>query len=220
MWDVPGVEEIGKKLINVINRAFPRAKGKIDTQPVFKHVTEKIEVPARLYSYAEYQKAKETINNIIKGTNTPELIWNNFLKEIKENEKIKPHGPWDNKLSDFGIYKKQEALVKQYEEQEQNQKYPVELHVLRIADIAIVTNPFELFAEYGLRIEGRSKAKLTFVVQLSAGDYAGYLPTQRAIEGSNYKGYSALVNRVGPEGGQVLVNETVKTIEKIWQNKL
>jgi hypothetical protein len=215
MWDVAGIEEIGRKLINVIDRAYSHAIDKIETTTVFKHIIEKIEVPTRLYSHEEYQKAKETINSIIRGANTPELIWDNFLKEIIENEKIKKYGPWDNKLSDFGIYKKQEALVKQYEEQDKNQTYPVELHVIRIGDIVICTNPFELFAEYGLRMEGRSKAKLTFVVQLSAGDYAGYLPTKRAIEGSNYKGYSALVNKVGPEGGQVLVNKTVDMIEKI-----
>jgi hypothetical protein len=216
MWDTLGTAKIGKKLLNVIDRAFPRAKDKIETKTVIKHITEKIEIPTRLYSYEEYQKAKKTIKGIIKGTNTVELVWDNFLQEIKENEKIKEHGPWDNKLSDYGIYKKQEALVKQYEDQDKRRSYPVELHVIRIGDIAICTNPFELFAEYGLRIEGRSKAKLTFVVQLSAGDYAGYLPTQRAIEGSSYKGYSALVNSVGPEGGQALVDRTVNIIESIW----
>jgi hypothetical protein len=215
MWDVSGVEEIGRKLINVINRAFPRAKDKVETNPVFKHAIEKIEVPSRLYTLEEYQKAKETIKGIIKDTKTPELIWDNFLREIKKNEKIKEYGPWDNKLSDFGIYKKQEALVKQYEEQERNQTYSVELHVLRISDIVMVTNPFEMFAEYGLQIEGRSKAKLTFVVQLSAGNYAGYLPTQKAIKGKAYRGYSALVNKVGPEGGQILVEKTIEMIEKI-----
>lgn len=216
MWDVQGTVEIGEKLINAINRAYPQAITNIETKAVFKHVIEKIEIPARLYCKEEYQKAKETIRSIIKGTNTPELVWDNFLKEINENEKIKNHGPWDNKLSDFGIYKKLEALIKQYKEQDQNRFYPVELHVIRINDVAICTNPFELFTDYGFRIEGRSKAKLTFLIQLSAGDYAGYLPTQRAIEGTNYRGYSALVNSVGHEGGQVLVDETVKAIESIW----
>lgn len=218
MWDVPGIVEIGKKLINAIDKAYPRAKDNIETKMIFKHVTEKIEIPARLYNDNEYKKAKATIKNIIKGANTPELIWDNFLKEIKENEKIKSHGPWDNKLSDFGIYKKQEALVKQYEAQGKHRLYPVELHIIRIGDIAICTNPFELFADYGFRIEGRSKAKLTFIVQLCAGGYAGYLPTQRAIEGDSYRGYSALVNSVGPEGGQALVEHSVKLINDMFSN--
>jgi len=44
---------------------------------------------------------------------------------------------------------------------------PAELHVLRLGDVAMVTCPFELFIDYGMRIQARSKALLTFVVQLS-----------------------------------------------------
>ena len=42
---------------------------------------------------------------------------------------------------------------------------------------------------------------------------AGYLPTPKAVKG---QGYSAEVYTVGPEGGQVLVNETVKRINQLW----
>jgi hypothetical protein len=58
----------------------------------------------------------------------------------------------------------------------------------------------------------RSKAKQTFDVQL-CGDYGGYLPTLRATQGG---GYSALVSKVGPEGGQILVDESVKAISSIF----
>lgn len=44
--------------------------------------------------------------------------------------------------------------------------YPIEIHVVRIGDIAIATNPFELYLDYGIRINGRSPAIQTFVVQL------------------------------------------------------
>ena len=88
----------------------------------------------------------------------------------------------------------------------------VELHVIRLDDVAICTNPFELYLDYGLRIESRSKAVLTLTSQLTAGR-AGYLPTPKAVKGG---GYSAIVYTVGPEGGQVLVNETVKRINQLW----
>jgi hypothetical protein len=92
----------------------------------------------------------------------------------------------------------------------------MELHVIRLGDVAFATNPFELFADFGFRISGRSRARQTFLVQLSC-DSCGYLPTERAIKGG---GYSAMVNRVGPEGGQVLVNETIKCINELWNNPL
>ena len=38
-----------------------------------------------------------------------------------------------------------------------------------IGDLGIVTNPFELFLDYALRIKARSPAPQTAVVQLAAG---------------------------------------------------
>ena len=220
MWDVPGTVEIGKRLVKAIDDAFPGVKNNISTKPIFKHIVKNIEIPTRKYSKEDCKKAMAIIKKIRskdpKDPNSPETAWSRFLEEIKENEKTKEYGPWDNKLSDYGIVMKQEALVKQYADQDQHQIFPVELHVVRCGEVCFATNPFELFMEYGIRIEGRSKAKLTFVVQLSSGDYGGYLPTQQAIEGKGYRGYGALVNAVGPEGGQVLVNETVSAINDLF----
>jgi len=89
---------------------------------------------------------------------------------------------------------------------------PAEFHVIRLGDTALVTNPFELFVDYGIRIQARSKAMLTFVVQLSC-HASGYLPTARAIRGG---GYSAEEYLVGPDGGRVLVDESVKRINALW----
>ena len=89
---------------------------------------------------------------------------------------------------------------------------PIEFHVIRLGDIALATNPFELYLDYGIRIEARSRAALTFLVQLSC-QHSGYLPTEKAIRGG---GYSADKFVIGPEGGQVLVDETVRRINALW----
>ena len=89
---------------------------------------------------------------------------------------------------------------------------PIEFHVLRLGDVVIATNPFELYLDYGIRIKARSPAALTFLVQ-TACQQAGYLPTIKAVKGG---GYSADKFIVGPEGGQVLVNETVRLIKEMW----
>jgi len=89
---------------------------------------------------------------------------------------------------------------------------PAEFHVIRLGDIAIATNPFEMYLDYGIRMKARSKAILTFLVQLSC-QHSGYLPTEKAVKGGSY---SADKYIVGPEGGQVLVNETVKRINLMW----
>jgi len=90
---------------------------------------------------------------------------------------------------------------------------PVELHVLRLGDIAMATNPFELYLDYGIRMKARSPAMLTLLVQLSC-QHCGYLPTAKAVQGG---GYSADKFVVGPEGGQVLVDETLRRIDALWR---
>ena len=90
--------------------------------------------------------------------------------------------------------------------------HPAELHVLRLGDIAMATNPFELYHDYGVRIEARSAAPLTMLVQICSG-HSGYLPTDRAVKAG---GYSADKFIVGPVGGQVLVEETVRNINELF----
>jgi hypothetical protein len=102
----------------------------------------------------------------------------------------------------------------------------MELHVLRLGDMAIATNPFELFVDYGVQIEARSPAVQTFLIQLAApGPQDAYcLPTPRAVAGgalnenpfTNYSG-TVMNNMVGPEGGQVLVERTVEAIRDLWK---
>ena len=86
---------------------------------------------------------------------------------------------------------------------------PVEIHVIRLGDIAFVTAPFEYYLDFGDRIKGRSQAVQTFVVQL-AGSRA-YLPTERAASGCSYGAVPASC-RVAPAGGQMIVDEAVRII--------
>lgn len=95
-----------------------------------------------------------------------------------------------------------------------NPVYDSEIHVLRLGDVAICTNQFELFTDFGIRMQARSKALQTIVIQLAGP--GTYLPTAKAMAGG---GYSAVCqsNVVGAEGGQILVDETLKIIDSFWE---
>ncbi len=86
--------------------------------------------------------------------------------------------------------------------------------MLRIGDVAIATNPFELYLDYGVQMKARSPAEQTFLIQLAAGS-GKYLPTPKAIDGGSYSALP-VSNLVGPEGGQALVDETVQAIRSFW----
>jgi len=89
---------------------------------------------------------------------------------------------------------------------------PIEFHVLRLGDVALATCPFELYLDYAVRIQARSPAVPTLLIQLCSGA-SGYLPSARGVQGG---GYSADKFRVGPEGGQVLVEETLRQIGNLF----
>jgi hypothetical protein len=106
------------------------------------------------------------------------------------------------------------AVVECFDGHRTAEPVPVEIHALRVGDTALATNPFELFLDYGLRIKARSPAAQTMVVQLAAGT-GSYLPTERAVRGGGY-GAMPAVSAVGPEGGQELVEETLRMIGELF----
>ncbi len=217
MWDVPGIVEIGKRIAHAVDTVYPSAKSTIKTQVAFGHVVKDIKLPARRYSEEEFKKASAIVAEIMTrepaDQNSPETAWNRFLKIMHDNEKTQKFGPWDNKETDFGIMKINQVLIGQYEKQDTTPDFSMELHAIRLGDVAFATNPFETYMDYGFRITSRSRAAQTFLIQL-CGDTGGYLPTARALPG---RGYSAMVSNVGPEGGQVMVEETVKAINDMWK---
>jgi hypothetical protein len=108
-----------------------------------------------------------------------------------------------------------QAAVDRYERQQAGElkPYKMELHAIRLGDIAIATNDFELFTDFGIQVKARSQALQTFIIQLAGP--GSYVPSERAARGG---GYSAIVesNKVGSEGGQVLTERTVEAIKTLW----
>lgn len=104
-------------------------------------------------------------------------------------------------------------VVDQYDGIREAEPFPAEVHVIRLGDLAIATNPFELFLDYGLRIKAQSRAAQTMLVQLTGRGL--YLATADAIA---YGGYGAMpaISTVGPEGGEQLVSGTLALIKEAF----
>lgn len=216
MWDLPGMTEAGRRLALTIAAAYPVAEKHIQRYPVFKHIATEIQLPFRTVTEQEYATAKAWVEDIRsrepEHADAPGTAFNRFLADIKAAEAVQQYGPWDNKNSDYGILRKKEIILEQYTHHRAHPFYSAPVHVIRIGDAVMATNPFELFVDYGARIKCRSKAAQTFVVQL-CDDYGDYLPTQLAIDGG---GYSAIATPVGPDGGTVLVEETIRLINSLF----
>ena len=87
---------------------------------------------------------------------------------------------------------------------------PIEVYVLRLGDMAFATNPFELYLDFGVRIQERSEAVQTFIVQLAGS--GNYVAPQRTVAGGAYGSQ----REWGPQAGRDLVEGTVSLINELW----
>ncbi|MCH7556047.1 MAG: hypothetical protein IIB56_01160 [Planctomycetes bacterium] len=187
------LDEIARRIVRAVDDAYEAVKNDRHTDVPLIHKVETIRLPMRLVTEVEYTEAKEAVEKA--------------AAHIEQNSEA---AVWE-----YPRKKWYEMTVNRFNRQKTEPKptYEMELHVLRIGDVAICTNSFELFTDYGIRMKARSKAVQTFVVQLVGP--GTYLPTEKAIRGGHY---SAVVHSslVGPEGGNVLVNRTVNIINSLW----
>jgi hypothetical protein len=188
------LEEIGRRVAQAVEETYETVKNNRYEDVEFTHNIEYLTLPVQLVTKEEYEFAK----NMVKKYE------NEIEADPKAADKLLGSMTWND------------GVVKRYEMQKkgQNTEHKAEIHVLRIGDIAICTNEFELFTDYGIQIQARSNALQTFIIQLAGP--GTYLPTEKAMEGG---GYSAIIQSilVGPEGGRILVNRMVEDINKLWK---
>jgi hypothetical protein len=89
------------------------------------------------------------------------------------------------------------------------------IHVLRIGDALICTNPAELFVEFGLQIRESSPARVTFVTELTDG-YVGYVPTLKAFERGGYETWCALSSQLDKSAGDQIVRTTQQLSQQLF----
>ena len=189
--DLTRTEELGRRIADAFVDVADVIAADIRTDVPLVHKVVQFDVPARRVTEAEYARSKPLYDQLI------------------EKEKLVGPDYWN-----MNFYKL--TVDRHRAQQTADPQYPIEMHVLRLGDIAIATNPFELFVDYGVQIQARSPAQQTVLIQLASPmDFGYYVPTPKAIEGG---GYSAIVEQslVGPAGGQELVDRTVREIGELW----
>ncbi|HDP35104.1 MAG TPA: hypothetical protein ENN29_08355 [Candidatus Hydrogenedentes bacterium] len=191
MRSEPGMREMARRIVNGVAYALETAQTARNADPVFRHHVESLDLPVRQVTDEEYTEAR------------------------KELEKLLASGDVQPGSRDAAMVRRARNVVECYEKQDAESVYTMDLHVMRLGDVAIATNPFELYLEYGLQIKARSNAAQTFLSQLT-NDRGRYLPTRRAVAGGAY-GSRITDNRVGPEGGDALVARTLDIIARLWE---
>lgn len=205
-------KQIAMQISDAVISILPYMKEHVEWNPIFVHRMRTFELSRRFID-TEYVFYNNKIN-AIEAAEESKRKYKEMLDELKNNPDIKNKTRWYSSAS--GAYtsmKSQLNVIERSKLQHIQPKIPIEVHVVRIGDMVIATNPFELYLDYGIRIKGRSPAVQTFVVQL-AGD-GTYLPTSRSVAGGSY-GAGSRESIIGPEGGQELVENTLAIIDEVW----
>jgi hypothetical protein len=192
MYDISGCNKAGKRIANEIISVYEEIS-ELQEEAVFFHKVCRIDLPIRKATMKEYEHAVRELEYYIEKNKEKESF--NF----EDNARMHVHA----------------GTIKRYREQQFREVIPVEVHVVRLGNIAIVTNPFELFLDYGNRMKARSYSEQTFVVQLCCGSL-GYLPTEKAEMAGHYSAYISS-GWVGHEGGDLLTRVTIEEINNMWK---
>lgn len=185
-------QEIGRRVADTVVDVLEPASRDVRFQLPFRHLLQPVELPRRIVTDVEAEGVRED------------------LAKLQQEEMA-------TGKNNTRIIQRCLRVLERFAQQKQAPTIPMRLHVVRLGDIAFATNRFELFLDYGVRIKSRSPAVQTFLIQL-ASDYhwtGTYLPSERAVANKGYGG-GVYDNEVGPEGGRVIVEETVRCLASLW----
>ena len=190
MFDLVGMKKAGKRIANEIIDVYDDGLDEIQEEVEFEHRVCKMQLPLRRATLADEKTAVEGIRNYFAQKEGD--------VDFNDAAKLQVH---------LGVLKRMEL-------QEVMNTVEINSHIIRLGSVAIATNPFELFLDYGNKIKARSHAEQTFLIQLADGS-EGYLPTEKAEKGGHYSAFISS-GSVGHQGGEQLVLETLKNINEMF----
>ncbi|NLB56336.1 MAG: hypothetical protein GX811_11335 [Lentisphaerae bacterium] len=205
-WNMAIRKDIAERISVAFNEVLSWAGKDIKTELPLQHVVKTVYLSKRLITDEEYEYAKTGLKDLEQqafktdGTLLERLRANSILVESR------------------GRFFR---AMKRYEVQKDEPKYPMELHVIRIGNIAFASNRFELYMDFQHRMQARSPFEQTFIVQLAGqpgADGGRYLCTERGAWGRGYSA-SMFCNIVSPQGGQELVEETLNVLYELHKSE-
>ena len=190
--------DIAERILLALRDIYSWAKKDIQTRVTVKHRMETVALSRRMITEQEAAWCRETLEKMRDamptGGTPAELSYaqSRYKSMMGRNERA----------------------LERYAVQQEEPTIPMRLHAVRIGEIAFATNRFELYMDFMHRIQARSPFIQTFVVQLAGEEGGSYVATER---GRADKGYSASLfcNQISPEGGQELVEHTIRLLGEL-----
>lgn len=203
-------QELAVRIADAVDAVLPRLAAVRESAPCFAHRVEEVSLARRCLSDADVQEAQAEAATL-------QAEYARLKVELDAHPERRTQPQWYVPITQ--AYRRMmwfNGVPQRREIERVSPRMSVEAHVIRLGDLAIATNPFEYYLDFGIRIKARSPAVQTFVVQLAGA--GTYVPTERAVAGRSYGAVPASTP-VGPEGGRELAEWTIRTLKTLWESQ-
>jgi hypothetical protein len=200
-------QEIAARIAAAVEGALPLAALERQSNPFLQHRCETVDLPRRRLTDADVREA-------LAGGEPHRQAYARLLAELEAHPELREKPRWYVPITyEYRRWRWHASVELRHDLEAVQPTMPVELHAVRLGDLAFATNPFEYYLDYGIRIKARSPAMQTFLVQLAGA--GSYVPSARSLAGKGYGSVPASTP-VGPEGGDRIAEWTVASLKDLW----
>ncbi len=200
-------QQIASRLADAVDAVLPHLAAERQAAPGLRHQVEIVDLARRRLSQPDVQEAMAEAEPL-------RAEYERLRAELEAQPAKRDEPHWYVPIT--AAYRRMmwcEGVKTRWELEQTQPRLPIELHAIRLGDLAIATNPFEYYLDFGIRIKARSPALQTFVVQLAGA--GTYVPTERAVAGKSYGAIPASTP-IGPQGGREVVEWTLEALKRLW----
>jgi hypothetical protein len=195
-------EDIANRIVAAFDEVLSWAGKEKFAAPALKHEVRKVELSRRMFPQIMVEEEKRNYENYMAEE---------YAADGEKWEMLRQNSTLTSRRN------RCQGVVKRAAIQEQEPYITTVVHAVKLGNVAFASNRFELYMDFMHRIQARSPFEQTFIVQLVSDEFGtgSYLATERGVAN---KGYSAspYCNQVSPQGGQELVNETLKVLAELY----
>jgi len=200
-------QEIAHRLAGAVDEVLPVIKPVARSRMIVRHIAAEVELPLNNLS-------QKDVDDALADAEKFKALYEAEKARIEADPSIRQQPRWYKEVTRLhrSMTWKQSVAARYQRQQSGVTTCSVPVHVVRLDDMVLASNPFEYYLDFGLRIKARSPFEQTFLVQLCGR--GTYLAPYRSITGGGYGSIPAN-NVVGPEGGSLLCEKTLEFIHEL-----
>jgi len=201
-------EEIAHRIADAVEGVLGWLGGTLDSSPGLRHEARTLRLPMRTLTEDDVRAAEDEAEDWRQRYEAEK-------RKLEEHPELRDEPRWYVEITK--CYRRMLwflGVAERFERQQEDPFMPVEVHVVRLGDVAFATNPFEYYLDFGTYIKARSPAVQTFLVQLAGA--GTYVPSARSVAGGGYGSVPASTS-IGPEGGRQVAETTIEMVRRMWE---